>query len=334
MSERTFQVRVNFHTIFILVMTVIIGGCSIIASEDETVGSISVTAFDESGAELFGGKIFLDGVERSETIPAILAGVATGIHAIRVKQAGYSEQFLNVTVIQNQMEMVSFTLPQAPPGLMSVESNPPGALILVDQESTGSVSPFFFTLMESGLREVSVFLDGYKTLSPSLISVIVDPPDTASVMFNLQAGTPGKDEGKIAYDFTLMDDFDNVISLHNYRGHIVMLTFFFSTCQPCLEEFPEIEEAYQAYSQYGVVILGIDPMYSDNIDDVHSVRTGLNLSFKLLLDYGAAFTQQYVLMVFPTNIIIEPGGEINTRFENQVISYEILSEIFDGILGM
>jgi len=113
-----------------------------------------------------------------------------------------------------------------------------------------------------------------------------------------------------------------------------MLTFFFSTCQPCLEEFPEIEEAYQAYSQYGVVILGIDPMYSDNIDDVHSVRTGLNLSFKLLLDYGAAFTQQYVLMVFPTNIIIEPGGEINTRFENQVISYEILSEIFDGILGM
>ena len=323
-----------FKIYSILLLTLFaFSSCTIIESEETAVGSIFVSSFDTTGAEITGAKIYLNGIERSESTPATLENIPVGSQSIKVKKPGFTEEIQSVNVILDQIESVSFTLFPAAPGFLEVISDPPAALILIDGQSTGQYTPFLFDAVESGSRNISVFLDGYTTLSPSLQTFVVDPSDTASASFNLQSGTPGFDEGKIAYDFTLIDDYGNETSLHQYRGQIVMLSFFFSTCQPCLEEFPEIEEAFQHYAEMGVVVLGIDPMFSDELSDVQNVRSGLDLSFKLLLDFNAVVNQQYQLQVFPTNIIIEPSGVIHTRFENQLLTFDILSEVFDEILN-
>ncbi len=172
------------------------------------------------------------------------------------------------------------------------------------------------------------------TQTPALISIAVDPSDTASASFNLQAGTIGNDAGDIAIDFTLEDDFGNWISLHDYRGHIVLLTFFYEACSGCNQEFPEIQQVYEDYLPHGVQVLGIDPMFFDDLESVHNVRNAHELTFKLLLDWDADYSgpNNYGVLVYPTNIVVGPGGDIAARMTGT--SYEELSDIFDGILGL
>jgi cytochrome c biogenesis protein CcmG/thiol:disulfide interchange protein DsbE len=54
------------------------------------------------------------------------------------------------------------------------------------------------------------------------------------------------------------------LRLADLRGHPVVVTFWASWCQPCQEETPILEAAYQKYAAEGVVFIGVD--YEDKPD--------------------------------------------------------------------
>lgn len=315
----------------LLFLSALLIGCEIIP-KNIPKGSIAVAASDTTGMELIGATIFLDGVERGETTPDTLENVPVGQHLVKVKARSFEADEKEVDVLENEIVPLQFALLPAQVGNLEVSSSPEGAWIVVDLEYTGETTAHVFTSIESGLRQISTFLDGYKTLAPELVSVIVDPEDTVSASFLLQPGTLGANVSNIAIDFTLEDDYDNLVSLHNYRGYVVLLTFFFKDCQPCMAEFPIIQDLFEDYTPYGVQVLGIDLMYLDDLEDVQNVRNSLGLSFKLLLDYGAVYTQQCGIIAYPTNIVVAPGGDIVARLGS--ITYDELATIFDGILGL
>lgn len=294
-------------------------------------GRILVSAIDPSGVQITGDQIFLDGVERPEPLPYEFENVPIGVHTIRVEAPGFFADEMEFELNRDQTVLSAFTLTPSPPGLLEVTTAPAGALVIVQRIAQTATTFHLFTQIDSGLRTISAYLNGYKTLSPALIAVNVTQTDTAHVSFYFEAGQLGNQEGDIAYDFTLEDDFGYPRSLHNYRGYIVLLTFFFRDCPPCMEEFPTIDNIYCDYSPLGVQILGIDPMIEDTIDDVKSVREGLNIKFRLLLDYNSAVTINYGIYGFPTNIVIKPDGEIAARIGKT--SYSELSDIFDNILS-
>jgi len=315
-----------------LTIIISLAGCEIQESEQIPAGDIAVSAVDSTGNELTGGKIFLDAIETGQFTPDTLENIPVGGHLIKVKVHGYEAAQESIAVLENQLAEIEFTLAPAQFGFLKVISVPPGAGIILDLALLGWQNPLEFLEVETGLHTVSVFIDGYLTLEPSLDSVIVTPEDTAEVSFTLQPGENGGGLGDIAYDFTLDDDLGNAISLHNYRGYIVLLTFFYTECQPCMQEFPEINQLFLDYAQYGVQVLGIDPMYYDDVEDVIAMRENLNIGFKLLLDEGAVYNQMYDLIAYPTNIVVAPTGEIAARMYGT--TYEELAEIFDLILGL
>lgn len=300
------------------------------------MGKISVSAFDTTDSEpieLIGGTIYLDDAIRNETMPTILNNIPIGQHGVRVKVAGYDAAEKDIEVVENMIAYATFYLERAETGLLEVTSTPAGAGIIIDLELQNETTPFSYDDIEVGNRNVSVFLDGYKTLVPAMqIPTVIDRETPVSVSFQLQQGNPGGSEGDIAFDFTLEDDYDNLISLHNYRGYIVLLTFFFRSCQGCMDEFPYIEAIYQDYSPYGVQVMGIDPMFFDNLEDVQFVRSELELTFRLLLDWGAVTTGQNGITQYPTNIVVGSGGNIVARLAN--ITYDNLADILDGLLGL
>jgi len=317
----------------IVVLFLVVAGCEIEESSRLGTGSIAVAAFDSTDAELTGGNIYLDNIERPETTPDTIRDVFVGRHQVRVKVSGFDPLQHDIDVYEDQVSNVTFILSPAQYGYLQVDSDPSGAGIVVDLNLTDQVTPYLFAEIEAGLHTISVYRDSYLTVPPALDSVLVPTEDTAFVDLNLQSGVTGNAIGNVAFDFTLPDDFDNSISLHDYRGYIVHLSFFFKDCQPCMDEFPAIERASRDYARYGVQIIGIDPMYFDDLEDVLGVRENLNISFKLVMDEGATTTQAYNIAFFPTNIVIAPSGEIVYIKVGGGLTYEELTGVFDQILN-
>ncbi len=47
------------------------------------------------------------------------------------------------------------------------------------------------------------------------------------------------------------------IALHDFRGRVVLLQFFETTCPTCQQEAPMLEELYKTYRDQGFVLLGV-----------------------------------------------------------------------------
>ncbi|HEU5414006.1 MAG TPA: TlpA disulfide reductase family protein, partial [Candidatus Angelobacter sp.] len=68
--------------------------------------------------------------------------------------------------------------------------------------------------------------------------------------------TPGTGlVGKPAPDFTIQDS-DHTVSLHQFRGKIVVLNLWGSWCEPCIEETPALNRM-QARMGDKIVLLGV-----------------------------------------------------------------------------
>jgi peroxiredoxin len=70
-----------------------------------------------------------------------------------------------------------------------------------------------------------------------------------------------------APDFTLKDLSGNSVSLHQYRGKVVLLDFWATWCLPCRHSIPELVELQDKYRDKGLVIIGIsvdDPLQVNN----------------------------------------------------------------------
>ena len=306
-------------------------GCEITESEVPPTGDIYVSSEDASGAVITGGQIYLDNILQGQTTPATFNGVGVGDHLIKVKKTGYYAEEATFTVYENELTDAALILELADFGQFEFTLDPPNAGIIIDRSLTvfSGTPPY---ALEIGPHTVSAFLDGYLTSAPALDSInVIDPDSVVSVTFNLTPGTIGNTEGSVAPDFTLDDIFDSSVSLHDYRGYVVLLTFFFLDCAPCMDEFPEINETFIEYLPYGVQVLGLDYMIQDSQEDLLNFRDDLGVQFPLLMDSSSVVGYgDYNVIPYPTNIIITPSGEIHTRLGST--TKEQLSEIFDDIL--
>ena len=62
--------------------------------------------------------------------------------------------------------------------------------------------------------------------------------------------------------FTLKDVSGKTVRLADFRGKVVLLNFWFSTCFPCRQETPDLVTLHNVHHDKGLVVLGIntDPL--------------------------------------------------------------------------
>ena len=114
-----------------------------------------------------------------------------------------------------------------------------------------------------------------------------------------------------APDFTVQDA-DRKISLRDLRGKVVVLNFWATWCQPCVEEMPSLVQMQQRMGAKGVTVLAV----SVDVDESAYQRFLKNHKIELLTvrDPDQKSNNLYGTSKFPESYIIDRSGVVRRKF--------------------
>jgi peroxiredoxin len=130
--------------------------------------------------------------------------------------------------------------------------------------------------------------------------------------------------GSTAPDFTVKDS-DRTISLHDFRGKIVVLNFWAAHCGPCIQEMPSLVQLQRSMGPK-IVVLGV--AVDTNDTDYHAFLRAYNIDFLTVRDDAKSSYQLYGATGYPETTIIDGTGTIRRKFvgernwsEPEIIDY-------------
>ena len=98
----------------------------------------------------------------------------------------------------------------------------------------------------------------------------------------------------------------NQLSTADFAGKYVHINFWSTSCKPCIEEFPELDQIKAKYGDEEVIYLAIAPEADNKVKKVlakHPVNYQVIANAKVLLD-------QLGVDGYPKNIFIDKDGTI------------------------
>jgi len=125
-----------------------------------------------------------------------------------------------------------------------------------------------------------------------------------------QISIAGLETGSQAPEFELQAADGTMVRLDDYLGEVVLLNFWATWCAPCRTEMPLLQSTFDSLSNQGFVVLGID--FAEPADLVASFGDEFGLSFPLLLDPGGKIQQQYKVRGYPTTVVLDREGRIQS----------------------
>jgi len=114
--------------------------------------------------------------------------------------------------------------------------------------------------------------------------------------------------GEVPPDFTGLTYDGTTVSLSDYAGKPVWLTFGASWCPDCRTEAADVEATYQANRDQGLVVLGV--FINEPAEDVAGYARRAGLTFPIAVDPNADVAAAYRSQGIPTHFFIGADGRI------------------------
>lgn len=114
-----------------------------------------------------------------------------------------------------------------------------------------------------------------------------------------------------------VDDLDGeTVSLSDFDGNVIVVSFWATWCQPCLRELPHMNEYYEEYGDQGLTVLAVSTDGPESLSQVRNIVRRNRWSMPILLDQEGAVTQ--LLNPRGTNpftVVIDRDGNIAMSHE-------------------
>ncbi len=114
--------------------------------------------------------------------------------------------------------------------------------------------------------------------------------------------------GGLPPGFTATTYDGKAVSLADYSGKPLWLTFGASWCPDCRNEAPDVEAAYQKYKAQGLNVLAV--FISESPADIAGYAGRAGLTFPIAVDERTAIASLYRNMGLPTHYFIAADGII------------------------
>ena len=112
--------------------------------------------------------------------------------------------------------------------------------------------------------------------------------------------------GKAAPDMMIKDINGLTLNLTDLKGKNVLLNFWFTNCQPCVREIPDLNKLKKQYRNKNIEFIAI------TFDDQQTVRDFLvenQFDFRIFTD-AREVTALYGLQSYPTTLFIDESGKV------------------------
>lgn len=138
--------------------------------------------------------------------------------------------------------------------------------------------------------------------------------DAAPVSGTTTQPAPARETIKVGHylpEITLKDIYGNVLLPADWKGKVVLLSFWFSSCKPCIDELPEMNEVAQIYrANPNVLLLAVT---SDTEEKAKAFLEAHPMNMRVCANAREVIDQCYVLY-YPTNIIVDKNGVVRNVF--------------------
>ena len=114
--------------------------------------------------------------------------------------------------------------------------------------------------------------------------------------------------GDAAPAFSVKTETGAVITPASFGGKVLVLNFWASWCQPCIEEFGGLNQFAQEVAGQGVVVLGVS--VDRNEKGYQRFLSSYRPSFQTSRDPEAEIAASYGTFLFPETYIIDKDGKV------------------------
>jgi peroxiredoxin len=134
--------------------------------------------------------------------------------------------------------------------------------------------------------------------------------DDGVTKVNLTGGVVGAAPavGDVAPDFTAKTWDGKTVSLSDYAGKPLWLTFGASWCPDCRSEAADVEATYLRYQPQGLAMLAV--FISEPASDIGGYAQRAGLTFPIAVDANTRIASAYQTLGIPTHYFIGADGRI------------------------
>lgn len=144
------------------------------------------------------------------------------------------------------------------------------------------------------------------------------------------ARTAAPGVGRLAPHFALSTLGQTTLAPSDFRGHPVIVLFWATWCEPCVEEMPLLAELREQHADDGLVVLAVN--VEEGRDVVQAFEAEHSTPFPLLLDEDGEATRQYRVVGVPSTFFIDRKGVLRAQFFGPVARAD-LDALLSAILG-
>lgn len=141
--------------------------------------------------------------------------------------------------------------------------------------------------------------------------------------------------GDQAPAFTLRDINGKQVSLSDFSGQVVLISFWATWCTPCQAEMPHLQRFYDTYKDQGFTVLSVNTDDARSSSQVKPLIKSKGLTFPVLLDRETAVVAMFnPAKTLPYGVLLARDGSIAQVFQGYTPGEEVqVEEAIKAALG-